>query len=228
MSRNVLLVSSLFFSLILPRTGAAQGSYLPRGQSGLAVDAGYLLNSEFKGGRATVGLSVSGVYDLQLSVGKLSLDQKMNGRDVSAWTFSPRITFHVLRHDTRGMPISLAASAAYEAISYSSETLDQLNQTWDANSYSLGAFLYRDIPISSSAIVQPRLVFAHVTGRSIVDRGYGWTRSTQRDVNEYGAEVSLLINTEQNASFIVRPCVIIDDDNTTVSIRAGLMIPFRK
>jgi len=227
MSRQVLLVSIFFLSLIFPRLGSAQGSYLPRGESGLVVDAGYLLNSEFKGGRATAGLSVSGIYDLQLSVGRLSLDKKLNGRDVSAWTISPRITFHVLKQDTREMPVSLAVTAAYESDSYSSETLDQRGWEWHSNSYSLGVFLYRDLPISSSATVQPRLMLGHVMGRSIVDQGYGWTRSVQKDVIEYGVEVSLFINTQQNADFFVRPGVIVDDENTTVSIRAGLIIPFR-
>ena len=220
---NKQIFSILCLCITFVSIGFSQGAFLERGQSGFGVSAGFSSNKDASGIGASAGYSISGVFDLGLSVARISLDQKLGGYDVSAIAFSPGITFHAVKQDSIGTPISVSLSAGYERDSYSSTALDQFRLSLNGDYFSIGTSIYGNVYISPTTYVQPSAEVAYLTGSSKLSDSNGNSITSDNNTTIFGFSASVVFETSPTTQFGINPGVSINKDNTTFSIRVGFV-----
>jgi hypothetical protein len=123
------------FVLSIPIYG--QGSFLDKGQNGFGFSAGFVTNKDVSGFGGSLGYSVSGIFDLGISLTRFGFVQQLLGSDISAIVISPDITFYILKQDD-DMPISFSIGADYEWQDYSNDVLKENNITQTGGYFSIG------------------------------------------------------------------------------------------
>jgi hypothetical protein len=216
---------TLFIYLISCRVAFPQGAYLERGKNGFDISASYLSSKSASGIGGYVGYSISGIFDINVSFARFSLDQKLDGDDVSVFVFSPGVTLHIIKQDSIGTPISIALSADYERDSYSSTTLDKIRLTVTGEYFSLGVSTYGNVYLSPISYIQPFAGVTYVFGTLEEKDSYGISKSSGYNTRIFHLSVGFVFKTSPTTIFHIRPGIGIDENNTSFSITAGFVFP---
>ncbi|MGZ5479565.1 MAG: hypothetical protein ACXWGZ_08215, partial [Candidatus Aminicenantales bacterium] len=146
MKRSLSVACVLFFLSAL--LAFPQSSFLKKGQSGFGLFGAYATNNGASGWSGTAAAGLGGVYDLSLSVGRLSYDPVSSGfNDLTSTSIMPEITAHVIKQNSSKSPVSLSISVGYARDNYSSPDLDVENFVMWANTILVGGKIYRDVPV---------------------------------------------------------------------------------
>ncbi len=195
-----------------------QGAYLERGLSGFGATAGFSSNENVSGFSLSAGYSFSGVFDIGMTVARLSLDREIIGSDGSSVSISPGIAYYPLKQDAAGTPVSIAVSARYIRESYSSDELDRLNISLTADFFSFGGSVFRDFYFSPAAYFQPYAGIGYLTGSSKVEDAAGNSVSTDYTTTLFGFGTSIIFNSPARNRLGVLTGLVIDKDRTTFSM----------
>ncbi len=203
----------------------SQGDYFEKGVSGFEVDAGFFSNDDLSGLGGGFGYSISGIFDLGLSVSRVSFDEKLAGEDMHATAVSPYVTFHVIKQDSIRFPISVSIGGAYERDSYSSDALDLLDWELKGDYFAFGFSVFKNVSTSPAMAIQPRGSFSYVTGSTEISDKYGNSERESNNTTSFEIGVSLLFKTSPTTTFRLHPGISINEDNTTFSLGVGLIVP---
>lgn len=162
-SKVILLVAVVTASKV-----HAQGEYLQKGESGIGVQGGYTVNKVGEGFSGSVGYSLLGWFDLDMSVSRMSLRQGLSNfsgqYDFTSVSYSPRVAIHAIKQDTVNNPFSMAFFAGYDWDLYSSEILDRNHYTMKGNEISFGGAAYVNLPTSSTSYFQTECTLGYLIG----------------------------------------------------------------
>jgi hypothetical protein len=200
----------------------SQGSYLEKGQSGFGIGAGFSSNKDVSGLLGSAGVSISGIFDLGLSVGRFSDEKKVGGYDISAIAIVPNITINIIKQNET-TPISISLSASYERDIYSSEALDQLQWSMNGDYFAFGGALFGNINVTPTMYIQPSGSIEYITGSTKITDDYGNSISVDNTATVFGFGVKLVFNTTETTIFGIGPGVSISKDNTTFSAHASVI-----
>ena len=210
--------------ILLPVLGFSQGEFLPKGQSGLGFSAGMAFTDNTRGIGGGIGYSFNGVFDIGLSyVGTNGYKNDMP----YIGTFSPSITVHALiQEENTLMFLSLSLSYLSSSYSYKKNGLVSTNRLASSSGYIFGARVFI-LPehqekfnfLFFAGIFIDRLKFIKESGK---DLGY-------RDIQlGYSFGLPIEISLQKSNKLIVIPSYSIADENDSINIEVGIIIPSKR
>lgn len=227
MKRTLSVFCTLFFVSAL--VAFPQSSFLKKGQSGIGLFGATANNNDASGWSGTAAVGLGGVYDLSLSVGRLSYDPVSSGfNDLTSTSIMPEITAHVLKQNSSKAPVSLSISAGYARDNYSSPDLDVENFVMWANTILVGGKVYRDIPVVAGLSLQPYAGLGYASTSLKIRNADGLTVSGKHNLTSLGFGLPVVYGVSEKTLIVLQPGVTFDDDNVTFAISLGLVVALNK
>ena len=207
--------------LVCSCTLSAQGEYLLQGQSGLGVGGAITTNGDGFGAGGAFGYSVHGLFDFGFSLAHYSLNQKINGDDVSSIVLSPSITFHT-RKDSTSYPIA-SVHASYQYQNFSSRSLTVTRTSLTGNFFAFGISILATFPASAKSYVQPAVDVSVVSGTTKLTAGSGYSLENTETKPVGIVSFSLISKTSDKTMIVLSPAVGFDKDNVTLGLSLALI-----
>ena len=138
----------------------SQSAYLSKGQTGFGIGGGFSSNDQLTGFSSAIGLSISGVFDLGVSLSSLGIENSI----YDATVVSPFATGFLVKQDET-IPASLAFSGSYSRTFYSTEELKPSDIDLKETSFSIGLSLHSLINLTNSFGLQPFMGFSYNKGK---------------------------------------------------------------
>jgi hypothetical protein len=218
----LLSVSSLVFS---------QGAFLDKDVSGVEIGAA-LSGQQDKSyaGQVQFGYSFLGFLDAGLALGPGKTNQDKVGLSAGQryLSFSPSLALYALKQDAH-MPLSLALSASYEADSYYSDYLSQNNMALGGSTYSLGASVYRNFPISKGVKLVANVGLKYRMERDVLESDDGIMATSYNDYPKVTVGCDALFKQFNNNLLRVGAGIGYDQsnnqNNVTISAVVSVVVP---
>lgn len=157
-----MLILILFSSAIF-----GQGAFLERGQSGLGVGVGFSTNKSSTGFGGSLNYSISGIFDLGISVSQSNSDH-----DLSVTVVSPTISYYPLKQNEYA-PFTIAFSLGYGSEKFSSDSFDD-DMKMSGEFFFIGATVHRTlIDALSTTKIQPMIGVTYVTNTTKIEDEWG-------------------------------------------------------
>jgi len=219
--KKVTLSFTLCFLIIV--TAQAQSLFLEKGQNGFGISGGFSTNKDISGFSGGVGYSLTGVFDLGISVGRFGFDQQFFGEDLNATTISPFVSYLIVKQDEQ-IPVTFALNGSYERQIYSNTALSDNDIDMNGNFFTIGASLYSMFEVSEAMKIQPGIGFNYITGEiKLEDSAGSDTESDNTTVFTLG--LSLVFQRTPTDTFVVTPAIGFGDDVTTFGISLSFIFP---
>lgn len=221
---------AVFYALFFLAAAVAfpQGSYLKKGQHGLGLSGTYATSNGASGFSGTAGVALGGLFDLTLSVGRATYEST-EFIDLEGTSLVPELRGHVIKQNSSKSPVSLSISVGFARDDFSSPDLDAASLVMWAKSLLVGATVYRDVPISGKAYIQPYAGLGYTSSSfKFRDETTDLTLKSTGDVFSFSFGVPLVYGLSDRALFVVQPGLILNEDATTFAITAGLVYVFSK
>lgn len=219
--KKIILSLVLCFGILI--SAKAQSSILEKGQNGFGINGGFSTNEDVSGFSGGVGYSISGVFDLGISVGRFGYDQPFLGEDLNTTTISPFVSYIIVKQDEQ-IPVSFGLNGLYQRQIYSNRVLSDYDIDLTGNFFTIGAWLYSMFEYSEAMKIQPEIGFNYTTGEfKFEDPTESDTESSNN--TRFALGLSLIFQTSPSNIFIVTPSIGFGDDVTTFGISLNLVFP---
>jgi hypothetical protein len=218
--------SAVFFALFfLGRLAALpQSGVLKRGQYGLGLSGAYATNSGASGFTGTAGVALGGIFDLSFSAGQAKYKPGASEfSDLKTTSYGPELQAHVIKQNSSRAPLSLALSIGYTRDHFSSPDLDTEQLRMWANTFYVGATVYRDVRLSRSAYLQPYAGITYVNTSFKIGDAAGLTLSNEDNMAAFSLGLPLVYSLSEMTLLVVQPGLTFDKDTTTFAVSIGLV-----
>jgi hypothetical protein len=204
-----------------------QGKFLPPGTNGYGFGLGYISSEDLSGFGASVGYSISGIFDIGLGVSKFYPNNGFPGEDLSTISISPAVSYIFLKQGKHDYPLSMSVNAAYARETVNSDYLDNFNITVRGNSFLLGTSVFGNVtPNSENLMVLPSLDFSYnYTRLTVKSELTGETINETEDGFSIGFGVSFGFGDPGKTIIFVAPGVSFYEGVATFAIRGGFVFP---
>jgi hypothetical protein len=217
---------AVFFALFFFGRLAAfpQSSVLKRGQYGLGLSGAFATNSGAAGFTGMAGVGLGGIFDLSFSAGHAKYKPGASEfSDLKTTSYGPELQAHVIKQNSSRAPVSLAISIGYARDHFSSPDLDTEQLRMWANTFYVGATVYRDIRLSRSAYLQPSAGVTYVNTSFKVSDAAGLTLSNEDNMAAFSFSLPLVYRLSELTMLVVQPGLTFDKDTTTFAVSVGLV-----
>lgn len=140
--------------LVMAAPAAAQSLYVPAGERGVEVSAGWSVGPSSNGIETHAGVSLDGRWDVGVSFNRYTIDFE-DGSDSTFNEYAPFVRYFFVKEADNGAPVSLSANAQL--------FLDDYPNAADKGKFvQIGATVYKSLRISDNFEMQPFAGFAFV------------------------------------------------------------------
>ncbi|MCX6574556.1 MAG: hypothetical protein NTX99_11280 [Candidatus Aminicenantes bacterium] len=223
--------SAVFTALFLLSASAAfsQGNFLKKGQYGLGLSGAYATNSSASGFSGTAVVTLGGIFDLSFGAGHAVFDTAEFG-DLTSNFLTPELRAHVIKQNSSKSPVSLSLSFGFAKDDFASPELEPagIGAMW-ANSFVLGATVYRDVPLSGKLSLQPYVGVSHTSSTfklTVISTGVTW--SDKDGMAAFLVGLPVVYSFSERALLVLQPGLTFDKDATTFAVSLGLVYAFNK
>lgn len=210
------------------RPAASQGNFLKKGQYGIGLTGAYITNRDASGVTGTAVVALGGIFDLSFGVGRAVYSEAQELADLKATTLSPELRAHIIKQNSSKSPVSLSLSIGHSRDNFSSPDLDTVGYTFKANSFVLGATVYRDVRLFRRAFIQPAVGLTHTSSTFKLTDNLGRSLSDKSGTVSFLAGVPVIYEFSWRALLVLQPGLTIDKDATTFAVSIGLIYVFNK
>ena len=232
MRTKLALFPALFFLAVL--AAYPQSSFLKTGQTGFGINGAFIRNSDASGFSGTAGVALSGIFDLSLSVGRVSYDPGVFGEvvDLKATSIATEIRAFVVKQNSSTAPVTVSISVGYANDKFSSPDFIPISTIMRAQSLILGATVGRDVPVFDKAYIQPYFGLGYTNTTLKLSDPSGLTLSSTDGVVGLNIGVPLVYGLSERALVVFQPSLsqglAKGKDITTFSVSLGLVIALTK
>jgi len=211
--------------LLLPMSTAfAQSDFIKKGENGIGVNFGFLVDPDISGFAVQLCYSTSGMSDIGFTLGKFSNDDM----DLRQLYFAPSLSFYAIKQKLYRFPLSLSFKIAYQVDSYSGKYLKQRGLKMDGHSLLIGCNFLSNINWDLPITYQPNGSMFYIIGTTNINNDEGDRISKDENSVLINLGISLFINTSSNLIIRVDPSISINENDTMFSIGVGIIFPIRK
>jgi hypothetical protein len=218
---------ALFFASCL--AAFPQSSVLKRGQYGLGLSGVYATNSGASGFSGIAGVSLGGIFDLSFSAGAAKYKPGQSEfAGLKTTSLGPELQAHVIKQNSSRAPVSLALSIGYVRDNFRSPDLDAQQLRMWANTFAVGATIYRDIPLVRGTYLQPYAGITYVNTSFKISDAQGLTLSNEDNMAAFTIGLPLVHSFSETTRLVVQPGLTFDKDTTTFAVSVGLVVALNK
>ena len=215
---------SLLIVILFSATLFSQGIIIQKGQNAFSIGAGYNTNEDVSAYGGNFAYTYDGLVTFSVNVSNASID----ATDLSSLAIGPSVTFWALKYNSR-MPVSLGIGAGYEFDSFSSDALDQANQSLSGSSIPLHAIFGGHFRVSKSVQIVPGANFEYAFTSLKFEDDAGNEINANENFGDLSLFAGFAFDVSPNMIVTLSPTVtfgVIGDDNnaTTYSLGAALNI----
>lgn len=218
------MIVALFCAYILPIDLYSQGKYLERGMGGFGVSTGFSSNDDATAFKFSGGYSIDGIFDIGLTVGRVSFDDFGTITDLKATGIVPQVSMHLLKR-TPEMPISIVIGGGYEKDLFSSDALDEFDLDMTGWAVSGGGAVFATINASPTMILMPTVGFSYTHAEVKIEDNVGNSIVDDDNSTSFSFGLSFVFNLQSNNVIYLDPNVSVGDNNTTIGFSIGFVSP---